>query len=57
MTAYMISQVEVLDDAQWRRYGEIAPPPSPSTWYHFPEYAKALAVGKTAVRQARDRLS
>jgi uncharacterized protein (DUF1330 family) len=24
MTAYMISQVEVLDDAQWQRYGEIA---------------------------------
>jgi len=26
MTAYMISQVEVLDDAQWRRYEEIAAP-------------------------------
>ena len=26
MTAYMISQVEVLDDAQWQRYGKIAAP-------------------------------
>jgi uncharacterized protein (DUF1330 family) len=26
MTAYMISQVEVLDAAQWQRYGEIAAP-------------------------------
>jgi uncharacterized protein (DUF1330 family) len=26
MTAYMISQVEVLDDSQWQRYGEIAAP-------------------------------
>jgi uncharacterized protein (DUF1330 family) len=26
MTAYLISQVEVLDDAGWRRYGEIAAP-------------------------------
>src|SRR5260370_19038012 len=26
MTAYMISQVEVLDDSRWQRYGEIAAP-------------------------------
>ena len=26
MTAYLISQVEVLDDAQWQRCGEIAAP-------------------------------
>ncbi len=92
MTAYMISQVEVLDDAQWQRYGEIAAraiaqyggrylvrravqevaegdwaPPHPEgqqiimvefpnmeqlhKWYHSPEYAKALAVRKTAVNR------
>ena len=27
MTAYMISQVEVLDPAQWQQYGEIAASP------------------------------
>jgi uncharacterized protein (DUF1330 family) len=26
MTAYLISQVEVLDDTQWQRYGEIVAP-------------------------------
>jgi len=26
MTAYMISQVEVLDASQWQRYGQIAAP-------------------------------
>ena len=26
MTAYMVSQVEVLDNAGWQRYGEIAAP-------------------------------
>jgi uncharacterized protein (DUF1330 family) len=45
MTAYMISQVEVLDDAQWQRYGEIA---APATAQYGGRYLVRRAIPEVA---------